>query len=249
MSRVPCSRFVSMPGRRWSLISACTAAAGAAHEHGIPRHLIDQLAIALAADCYTFDTGDPSMARIELPVEGMTCNGCVRTVTTALAGVPGVRHADVSLQDRKAVVDVDDGSVRRRAFGGRGTAGRLPRARAGADRLDAVQPARSVRACPRRRTISAPVRSPAPTAGKPPQPSRQHKATGHESILLDIEGMTCASCVSRVESALARVPGVKTARANLATNQAAVELATDATDRNALVAAVRRAVQRQAAQR
>ncbi len=48
------------------------------------------------------------MARVELPVEGMTCNNCVRHVTEALEGVPGVRHAEVSLQDRKATVDADD---------------------------------------------------------------------------------------------------------------------------------------------
>ena len=39
---------------------------------------------------------------------------------------------------------------------------------------------------------------------------------------LDIEGMTCASCVSRVERALAAVPGVIEAGVNLATNRASV---------------------------
>ncbi|OXH89720.1 hypothetical protein CA830_17255, partial [Burkholderia multivorans] len=33
-----------------------------------------------------------------------------------------------------------------------------------------------------------------------------HKAA--HSVELDIDGMTCASCVSRVEKALAKVPGV-----------------------------------------
>jgi Cu+-exporting ATPase len=41
-------------------------------------------------------------------------------------------------------------------------------------------------------------------------------------IELLIEGMTCASCVSRVEKALARVPGVEQASVNLATESANV---------------------------
>lgn len=39
---------------------------------------------------------------------------------------------------------------------------------------------------------------------------------------LSIEGMTCASCVGRVEKALRRVPGVTEASANLATERAHV---------------------------
>ena len=37
-----------------------------------------------------------------------------------------------------------------------------------------------------------------------------------------IEGMTCASCVSRVERALLKLPNVTTAHVNLATEQATV---------------------------
>ncbi len=40
--------------------------------------------------------------------------------------------------------------------------------------------------------------------------------------LLPIEGMTCASCVGRVERALKKVPGVETANVNLATENASV---------------------------
>ncbi|HHF0928398.1 TPA: heavy metal translocating P-type ATPase [Pseudomonas aeruginosa] len=41
-------------------------------------------------------------------------------------------------------------------------------------------------------------------------------------IQLQIEGMTCASCVSRVEKALLKVPGVSAASVNLATEKATV---------------------------
>ncbi|KML58333.1 metal ABC transporter ATPase [Burkholderia cepacia] len=46
-------------------------------------------------------------------------------------------------------------------------------------------------------------------------------------IELDIDGMTCASCVSRVEKALAKVPGVTRASVNLATERATIDAAAD----------------------
>jgi Cu+-exporting ATPase len=59
-----------------------------------------------------------------------------------------------------------------------------------------------------------------------------------ESIVLDIEGMTCSSCVSRVEKSLNSIEGVE-ATVNLATNSARVEFpASVATDD--LLAAVAR---------
>jgi Cu+-exporting ATPase len=59
-------------------------------------------------------------------------------------------------------------------------------------------------------------------------------------IKLPIEGMTCASCVSRVEKALKAVPGVATAEVNLATETATVSLAEGAPPQS-LVAAVEKA--------
>jgi Cu+-exporting ATPase len=57
-------------------------------------------------------------------------------------------------------------------------------------------------------------------------------------VKLPIEGMTCASCVARVEKALKRVPGVASAEVNLATETATVSLAEGAAPES-LVAAVR----------
>ncbi|MDM1269366.1 heavy metal translocating P-type ATPase [Acinetobacter indicus] len=57
---------------------------------------------------------------------------------------------------------------------------------------------------------------------------------------LSIQGMTCASCVGRVEKALKKVDGVEQANVNLATEQAVVESSAPL-DRAALVKAVERA--------
>ena len=59
------------------------------------------------------------------------------------------------------------------------------------------------------------------------------------TVDLRIAGMTCASCVGRVERALARVPGVLGAEINLATETARVQVA--GADADALVRAVERA--------
>ena len=58
---------------------------------------------------------------------------------------------------------------------------------------------------------------------------------------LAIEGMTCASCVARVEKALRRVPGVADAQVNLATEVATVAWAHGGQDAAALLAAVEKA--------
>ena len=52
------------------------------------------------------------------------------------------------------------------------------------------------------------------------------KGTGKKSwqLHLPVEGMTCAACVAHVEGALKGVPGVSSAKVNLATEKAAVEL-------------------------
>ena len=58
---------------------------------------------------------------------------------------------------------------------------------------------------------------------------------------LDIEGMTCAACASRLESVLNKVPGVSSASVNLATERATVEALPGAVSPADLIAAVRKA--------
>jgi Cu+-exporting ATPase len=51
-----------------------------------------------------------------------------------------------------------------------------------------------------------------------------------EDRVLDVEGMTCASCVGRIERALGAMPGVEAAHANLATQTVTVRLMAGAVD-------------------
>lgn len=44
----------------------------------------------------------------ELMIEGMMCQNCVKHVTHALEGIPGTSHVQVSLEDKKATVEVPE---------------------------------------------------------------------------------------------------------------------------------------------
>lgn len=174
------------------------------------------------------------MGQLELNVEGMTCEQCARTVAGALASVPGVRSARVDFKDHKATVETDgppvsvDSLVQAVTRAGY----RVPATPA------APQPALASSNSPS--TAPQPGTNMPPVAHAQPKPSAGPPSGDNERLLLDIEGMTCASCVARVEHALQGVPGVTTARANLATNEATV-WAKNSVDVDELTQAVARA--------
>jgi Cu+-exporting ATPase len=67
------------------------------------------------------------------------------------------------------------------------------------------------------------------------------KEINSELFTLDIGGMTCASCVGRVEKALDKIPGVEAASVNLATEQARIRLnASSPTKIEEVIAAVQK---------
>lgn len=70
------------------------------------------------------------------------------------------------------------------------------------------------------------------------QPIQTSQDRGQEKISLSIQGMTCASCVRRVEMALSKVDGVGQVSVNLATERATV---TGVASTDALIAAVQKA--------
>jgi copper chaperone len=48
-----------------------------------------------------------AMDTVELKVEGMDCEGCVKSVTRMLSALPGVQKVDVSLAEARARVTYD----------------------------------------------------------------------------------------------------------------------------------------------
>lgn len=70
--------------------------------------------------------------------------------------------------------------------------------------------------------------------------NHQHQEVKSEETQLDLKGMSCASCVMRIEKALKNVPGVADATVNFATHQAMVHHGHD-TSNASLIAAVKSA--------
>jgi Cu+-exporting ATPase len=62
--------------------------------------------------------------------------------------------------------------------------------------------------------------------------------SGQEEVILNVEGMTCASCVARIEKILTRTPGVEEASVNLATERAAVRFDPERVDVGTLMSRI-----------
>src|SRR5712691_9806343 len=77
---------------------------------------------------------------------------------------------------------------------------------------------------------------PAPAA---PAPAKAASSVKPVSLTIPIEGMSCASCVAKIEHGLGAVPGVSRATVNLATEQANVEYQPGVTDPTAIAETIR----------
>ncbi len=149
---------------------------------------------------------------LTVAVAGMTCGGCSSTVKRALEGVEGVSGAEVDHVAGRAEVHlkaVVDPARLRSAIEAVGYKVVDPAAAAPAEAARVVDPLRVI-------SIGPPPSAPRDAADAAVAKSKE------EEWDLAIGGMHCASCVSRVESALAAVPGVREARVNLATERARV---------------------------
>ncbi len=53
------------------------------------------------------------METTTIKVDGMSCGGCVKSVTGVLTALDGVAKAEVSLEQKQAVVEFDTGKLSR----------------------------------------------------------------------------------------------------------------------------------------
>ncbi len=141
--------------------------------------------------------------RTSFPVEGMTCASCVRSVEKSLGKVPGVSDIRVNLIDESVNVALDEGVTEEQLRKAVEKAGY----KAGQIRL------------------TAPTAAPSPAPVAPGGGATQ----GPGTVSFDVGGMTCASCVRRVEKALGKVEGLSDVNVNLATEKATVSYAQDVT--------------------
>ena len=146
-------------------------------------------------------------AGLRFPVEGMTCASCVNRIERYLRKVDGVIEANVNLATESASVRFDparvDLDVLRSAVEAAGYEARMDLAERSGD------------AAPRQIEIGF--------------QARNGGLAGPRTLALDIEGMTCASCVNRIERYLRKVDGVVKANVNLATERARIVARPDVT--------------------
>lgn len=136
---------------------------------------------------------------IDLTLDGLTCGHCVKRVKESLEQRPDVELAEVTTTEAHVT-----GSASAEAL------------------IDTIQKAGygAEFSHPKAKPLAeSTLPSEALTAASPALPAA-HDTDDSQQLL--INGMSCASCVSRVQKALAAVPGVAQARVNLAERTALV---------------------------
>ncbi|XP_009870710.1 PREDICTED: copper-transporting ATPase 1 [Apaloderma vittatum] len=141
-------------------------------------------------------------------IEGMHCNSCVLNIQSAVSALPSVTSVVVSLEKKSAVIDYNPDlinvDVLRRA-------------------VEAVSPetfkvslADEYENAGLFPTLASPLKSPHPVWKDAGQPLTQ-------VVVINIEGMTCNSCVQSIEGAVAQKAGVKSIHVSLANRSGTIE--------------------------
>ncbi|EIV2082441.1 copper-exporting P-type ATPase CopA [Klebsiella aerogenes] len=136
---------------------------------------------------------------IDLTLDGLSCGHCVKRVKESLEQRPDVEQADVTVTEAHVTGSASaEALIETIKQAGYGAELSHPKAKPLAE---------------------SSIPSEALTAATPELPAA-HDEDDSQQLL--INGMSCASCVSRVQNALAAVPGVSQARVNLAERTALV---------------------------
>ncbi|TXD38143.1 heavy metal translocating P-type ATPase [Lujinxingia vulgaris] len=166
-------------------------------------------------------TSEATAKTLNFHVEGMTCGKCVARVQKALDNLPGIAKHQVDRENNTASLSLTPDAPL--------TPDDIARAISDAGypaTLASDEPPPSI-------TDPSPLQhlSPDKTDSAQPAPNQPPSDANHTTDitpidipqnLLEVRGMTCASCVARVEDALSKVEGVEEARVNFATEQARV---------------------------
>ena len=128
----------------------------------------------------------------DIQVKGMTCQSCVKHIEGVVSDLAGVSNVKVSLDDELATVTFDPA---------------LTNAQAICDSIDemgfeAILPRESSRACANE--------------------SSCNNTSGSQTVTINIEGMTCNSCVQHIEGVIGEKPFVESITVSLETKCAII---------------------------
>ncbi|ANE76482.1 copper-exporting P-type ATPase CopA [Dickeya solani] len=210
----------------------------------------DSQSLVATIEAAGYEASPAAVPNVTLQLSGLNCQHCVASTRKALEAVPGVAATDVTLQQAAVYGDAEPQALVRaiEQAGFHATLAQenaLPKSEpltlhaSSPDRLSAAfnpVPANTVRDD----NVAHDDNSIHDNSGIDDN-SKVHdtdNAHDNDSVQLLLSGMSCASCVSRVQQALQSVPGVTQARVNLAERSA---LVSGNTPHQALIDAVQHA--------
>ncbi len=188
------------------------------------------------------------MRELTFDIEGMTCGGCVSTVEETIGEIQGIDAIEVDLDQGRAAVRIDGGHTGEPDEIGRRVAETVTEAgyetRFRADTSSRDDRGADSDSTPDDTCCAADPcqQDPAPNAEQPsdppsPTPSPDAGPDGDDasaSIRIDVGGMTCATCVQRVERSLNDLELVEEAGVNFATERADVAIPREQLDEGAI---------------
>lgn len=173
----------------------------------------------------------PSAPRVlSLAIGGMSCRRCADWVSRALSGVEGVRSVRVNLERNLAiVVGIVGGARLVRCVSDTGYSAKLVRVASAPSAPSAAAEDERVFVCDDDASERAPLFSGADVSDAARDGDVEGAGgdigDGSHTVTLRVGGMSCASCVAKVEEAAASVPGVSSAAVNLLAETATIHVA------------------------
>ncbi|NWU60524.1 ATP7A ATPase, partial [Pterocles burchelli] len=141
-------------------------------------------------------------------IDGMHCNSCVLNIQSTISALPSVTSIVVSLEKKSAVINYNPNLI---------STDMLRKA------IEAVSPETFKVSLPDEYdnvalfpTLASPLKSPHPALKDASQPLTQ-------VVVINIEGMTCNSCVQSIEGVLSQKAGVKSVHVSLTDHNGTIE--------------------------
>lgn len=143
-----------------------------------------------------------------LSVKGMTCQSCVKSITSALSGIPGLESVQVSLEKEQATVVHDPAVLSRSAI------------------VEAIEDCGFDVVSNIKSAADGNIRKKASSTSKAKTTLTETENGNSNAVStaqFEIHGMTCASCVNSIEKAVSAQPGIISIKVSLLAERATVD--------------------------
>ncbi|XP_076850232.1 copper-transporting ATPase 1 [Brachyhypopomus gauderio] len=209
------------PGRFKAQLTSC--------ELGSPTSALEKLPLLTPDPTFL----QPLATGVQIHIEGMTCNSCVRTIEDTISQKKGVRSAQVSLANHQGTFEYD------------------PLVTTPEELREAIEDMGFDAFLPETNSLVAAVRSPTPEHAPPSSPAPSHtkekevkeevetSVNAQSKCFIQVGGMTCASCVANIERNLKNEHGVHSVLVALMASKAEVRYSPAAIDPQRIAESIR----------